>query len=136
MLVVRPPAFPSVASPNAVIPPTRCSPQPAILERDRDRPPGRVSRLRKFGPAAGGAESDLRPRRRHPRLAVRPHQRARAQHRYPGLVVSMIVSMVASTAVAPDELWHVYGTKVRSTYSLFAKVNGKKCKCLWCGDVQ
>jgi len=39
-------------------------------------------------------------------------------------------------AVAPDKLWRGYGTKAKSIYSLFIKVDGKECKCLWCGDVQ
>ena len=40
------------------------------------------------------------------------------------------------TAVASDGLWRGYGTKAKSIYSLFIKVDGKECKCLWCGDVQ
>ena len=40
------------------------------------------------------------------------------------------------TAVAPHELWHDYGTKCKSIYSLFIKVDGNECKCLWCGEVQ
>ena len=43
---------------------------------------------------------------------------------------------VVLMAVASDELWHGYGTKAKSIYSLFVKVDGKRCKCLWCGDVQ
>ena len=39
-------------------------------------------------------------------------------------------------AVAPPELWHGFGTKAKSIYSLFVRVDGKECKCLWCGDVQ
>jgi hypothetical protein len=40
------------------------------------------------------------------------------------------------TAVASDGLWRGYGTKAKSIYSLFINVDGKECKCLWCGDVQ
>jgi len=43
---------------------------------------------------------------------------------------------VALMAVASDKLWHSYGTKAKSIYSLFIKVGGKECKCLWCGGVQ
>ena len=39
-------------------------------------------------------------------------------------------------AVASSELWTGYGTKARSIYSLFIRVEGENCKCLWCGDVQ
>ena len=39
-------------------------------------------------------------------------------------------------AVASPEVWQGYGTKAKSIYSLFIKVDGKECKCLWCGDVQ
>lgn len=39
-------------------------------------------------------------------------------------------------AVAPPELWQGLGTKAKSIYSLFVRVDGKECKCLWCGDVQ
>jgi hypothetical protein len=38
--------------------------------------------------------------------------------------------------VAPSELWIGYGTKGRSIYSLFIKVDGDDYECLWCGDVQ
>ena len=40
------------------------------------------------------------------------------------------------TAVAPHELWRDYGTKCKSIYSIFIKVDGNECKCLWCGEVQ
>jgi len=43
---------------------------------------------------------------------------------------------VTLTAVTSDRLLHGYGTKAKSIYSLFIKVDGKECKCLWCGDVQ
>ena len=43
---------------------------------------------------------------------------------------------VTLTAVASDGLWRGFGTKAKSIYSLFIKVDGKECKCLWCGDVQ
>jgi hypothetical protein len=39
-------------------------------------------------------------------------------------------------AVAPDELWSGYGKKGKSIYTLFIEVDGAKCKCLWCDDVQ
>lgn len=39
------------------------------------------------------------------------------------------------TAVAPHELWRDYGTKCKSMYSLFIKVDGNECKCHWCGSV-
>ena len=39
-------------------------------------------------------------------------------------------------AVAPSELWIGYGTKGKSIYSLFIRVDGEDCECLWCGDVQ
>lgn len=42
----------------------------------------------------------------------------------------------ALMAVAPPELWSGYGTKGRSVYSLFVKVDGEDYTCLWCGDVQ
>lgn len=42
----------------------------------------------------------------------------------------------ALMAVAPPELWIGYGTKGKSIYSLFIRVDGEDCKCLWCGDVQ
>ena len=42
----------------------------------------------------------------------------------------------ALMAVASDGLWRGYGTKAKSIYSLFIKVDGKEFKCLWCGDVQ
>jgi hypothetical protein len=43
---------------------------------------------------------------------------------------------VGLMAGGSDELWRGYGTKAKSIYSLFIKVDGKECKCLWCGDVQ
>ena len=43
---------------------------------------------------------------------------------------------VALMAVASDKLWRGYGTKAKSIYSLSIEVDGKECKCLWCGDVQ
>ena len=42
----------------------------------------------------------------------------------------------ALMTVASDELWRGYGTKGRSVYSLFIKVDGKDCKCLWCDNVR
>lgn len=42
----------------------------------------------------------------------------------------------ALMAVAPSELWIGYGTKGKSIYSLFIRVDGDDCECLWCGDVQ
>ena len=39
-------------------------------------------------------------------------------------------------AVAPSELWIGYGTRGKSIYSLFIRVDGEDCECLWCGDVQ
>jgi len=42
----------------------------------------------------------------------------------------------ALMAVASSDLWIGYGTKGKSIYSLFIRVDGKDCKCLWCGDVQ
>ena len=42
----------------------------------------------------------------------------------------------ALMAVAPDELWSGFGTKGMSIYSLFIKVDGEVCECLWCGHVQ
>ena len=39
-------------------------------------------------------------------------------------------------AVASDGLWRGYGTEAKSIYTLFIEVDGKECKCLWCGDVQ
>ena len=43
---------------------------------------------------------------------------------------------VALMAIASAGLWQGYGTKAKSIYSLFIKVDGKECMCLWCGDVQ
>ena len=43
---------------------------------------------------------------------------------------------VGLVAGASDGLWRGYGTKAKSIYSLFIRVDGKECKCLWCGDVQ
>ena len=42
----------------------------------------------------------------------------------------------ALMTVAPDGLWSGFGTKGMSIYSLFIKVDGRACECLWCGDVQ
>ena len=42
----------------------------------------------------------------------------------------------ALMAVASSELWIGYGTKGKSIYSLFIRVDGEDCRCLWCGDVQ
>ena len=42
----------------------------------------------------------------------------------------------ALMAVASSELWIGYGTKGKSIYSLFIRVDGEDCMCLWCGDVQ
>ena len=36
----------------------------------------------------------------------------------------------------PSDLWTRYGTKGKSIYSLFIRVDGEDCECLWCGDVQ
>ena len=42
----------------------------------------------------------------------------------------------ALMGVASSELWIGYGTKGKSIYSLFIRVDGEHCECLWCGDVQ
>jgi len=42
----------------------------------------------------------------------------------------------ALMAVALSECWIGYGTKGKSIYSLFIRVDGEDCECLWCGDVQ
>jgi hypothetical protein len=42
----------------------------------------------------------------------------------------------ALMAVASDKLWRGYGTKAKSIYSLFVKVDGREFKCIWCDDVQ
>ena len=42
----------------------------------------------------------------------------------------------ALMAVAPPELWIGYGTERKSIYSLFIRIDGEDCECLWCGDVQ
>ena len=43
-----------------------------------------------------------------------------------------VVALMPPTPV----FWRNYGTKAKSIYSIFIKVDGKVCKCLWCGDVQ
>ena len=37
---------------------------------------------------------------------------------------------------ASPELWSGHEGEKKSIYSLFVKVDGNECKCLWCGDVQ
>ena len=46
---------------------------------------------------------------------------------------------IEATALMADvssDLWIGYGTKGKSIYSLFIRVDGEDCECLWCGDVQ
>jgi hypothetical protein len=39
-------------------------------------------------------------------------------------------------ADVPSDFWNDYGTKGKSIYSLFIRVDGDNCMCLLCGDVQ
>ena len=41
-----------------------------------------------------------------------------------------------ANVLPPDKIWDGYGTKGRSIYSVFIKVDGNEFKCLGCDDVQ
>ena len=42
----------------------------------------------------------------------------------------------ALMADVSSDIWTGYGMKGKSIYSLFIRVDGDDCECLWCGDVQ
>ena len=51
----------------------------------------------------------------------------------PSLGTREAVTLMEATS---NGLLNGYGTKGKSIYSLFIKVDGEDCECLWCGDVQ